>query len=294
MKRLLFILNFFAVSFSRADEWLQPGPHHVPQIVESIRDEVEGDPSKRLFVIAGLGNSGARYIYTRHNFGRIVLGRMRDLAAATPEQDQYWREYNQLANKSQVILPLDDRYDELFGKRFVEDTVITYDNGEKVTENIEFQSEPDSFRTSRGEVFVERVRNVIYLYVVPFHDINESGVYVASVMDVLNQNGQLVGPQELIIVLDEMDFPFGKTQLSAKSSKLHGASRSLLLHLPEELHKFLRLRMGIGRSSIGLSSAQHVLEPFSDDERKSLDALSAAGSGLIRSHCRDLLQQMEK
>ena len=76
-----------------------------------------------------------------------------------------------------------------------------------------------------------------------------------------------VPPQRILLIVDDLDLPFGTLRMRARgSSGGHNGLKSLIEVLGED---FPRLRIGIGRDHEG-DAINHVLSAFSEAERKEL------------------------
>jgi PTH1 family peptidyl-tRNA hydrolase len=113
---------------------------------------------------------------------------------------------------------------------------------------------------------------------------NESGRAIRSALDWY----RLV-PGQLLVVVDDMDLPFGRLRLrAAGSAGGHNGLRSTIQHLGTQ--EFARLRIGIGAPAQEAQERRertvgHVLGRFSPAERPALEAVLdevAAGIDLIR------------
>ncbi len=92
-----------------------------------------------------------------------------------------------------------------------------------------------------------------------------------------------VPPQRILVVVDELDLPFGTLRMRARgSSGGHNGLKSLIEALGQD---FPRLRIGIGRSHEG-DAIDRVLGKFSGDELHELPAVvdrAVAGIELWRT-----------
>jgi len=113
---------------------------------------------------------------------------------------------------------------------------------------------------------------------------NESGRAIRSALDWFG-----LQPQELLVVVDDMDLPFGKLRLRASGSAGgHNGLRSTISHLGTQ--DFPRLRIGIGAPADNpverkARTIGHVLGRFSPDEQPLLVQVLGeveAGIGLIQ------------
>jgi PTH1 family peptidyl-tRNA hydrolase len=84
-------------------------------------------------------------------------------------------------------------------------------------------------------------------------------------------------PEALLVVYDEMDLPFGKIRMRPFGGHGgHNGMRSVIATMGE---KFPRIRIGLGRPQF--ESIDHVLSPFTADERKKLPELIDAASHAV-------------
>ena len=86
-------------------------------------------------------------------------------------------------------------------------------------------------------------------------------------------------PGDIVVVSDDMDLPFGKMRM--RPSGGHGGHNGLRSIIATMTDAFPRLRIGVGRPQ--RDSIDHVLSPFSSDERDALPAIvNAAADGVER------------
>jgi peptidyl-tRNA hydrolase, PTH1 family len=79
-------------------------------------------------------------------------------------------------------------------------------------------------------------------------------------------------PEDLLVVHDELDLPFGRLQLkSGGGTAGHNGLRSILGSLGED--GFARLRVGVGKPEGKERTVGHVLGGFSKEERAALPEL---------------------
>jgi PTH1 family peptidyl-tRNA hydrolase len=115
------------------------------------------------------------------------------------------------------------------------------------------------------------------------------GVILAEPLTFMNVSGEpaqriaawyKVPAQRMLVVVDDLDLPFGKLRMRERgSSGGHNGLKSLIAHFGEE---FPRLRIGIGRDPGG-EALDRVLSPFDADEEERLRAIveaCVAGIGL--------------
>jgi PTH1 family peptidyl-tRNA hydrolase len=81
-----------------------------------------------------------------------------------------------------------------------------------------------------------------------------------------------VAPEDLLVVHDELDLPFGRLQLKLGGGTAgHNGLRSILASFGEE--GFGRLRFGVGKPEGKERTVGHVLSGFSPEERRELASL---------------------
>ncbi len=79
-----------------------------------------------------------------------------------------------------------------------------------------------------------------------------------------------IEPRDILVVVDDLDLPFGKLRLRERgSSGGHNGLKSLIAHFGQD---FPRLRIGIGRDSSG-EAIERVLGTFSPTEESQLAAI---------------------
>jgi len=113
---------------------------------------------------------------------------------------------------------------------------------------------------ARGEIDGEPV-----LLAMPITYMNDSGHAVSHLVQYYH-----LPIEHVLIILDEMDLPFGTLRLRPSGSAGgHNGLKSIIRELGTE--EFARLRVGVGRPQG--SAVRHVLQPFSADEARVLPLL---------------------
>lgn len=96
---------------------------------------------------------------------------------------------------------------------------------------------------------------------------NHSGVAVKEALRKKN-----AGPENILVVCDDLDLPFGQLRLRPRGSDGgHNGLTSVIAHLATR--EFARLRLGIGRPQSRTETVDFVLTPFGKEEKKELPAL---------------------
>jgi PTH1 family peptidyl-tRNA hydrolase len=98
-------------------------------------------------------------------------------------------------------------------------------------------------------------------------------VVLAKPQTYMNDSGSAVGPltnfykippENIFVVYDEMDIPFGTIRLREKGgSGGHNGMKSILQHIGQD---FPRMRLGVGRPPGRMDPPAYLLQDFSDDQ----------------------------
>jgi PTH1 family peptidyl-tRNA hydrolase len=121
----------------------------------------------------------------------------------------------------------------------------------------------DWHKKGEARYAIDRSRNAIL--VEPQSYMNLSGRPVQSIATFYK-----VPPQRMLVIVDDLDLPFGKLRMRADgSSGGHNGLKSLIEVFGQG---FPRLRIGIGRGH-DPDAIDRVLGDFSDSERKELPAI---------------------
>lgn len=133
-----------------------------------------------------------------------------------------------------------------------------------------------TFAPGRGDYYeaIGRWRGTQLHLVKPTTFMNNSGTAARAV---LGKYG--VAPEDMLVVVDELQFPTGRVQLKpGGSSGGHNGLESLIYHLRTET--FPRLRCGIGNSFERGRMADYVLSPFAPEEQEELARMIESGRDL--------------
>ena len=126
----------------------------------------------------------------------------------------------------------------------------------------------------------------------PLTYMNLSGIAVVNVM-----REKKVDPDEMLVVYDDIDIPFGSIKLrSGGGDGGHKGIRSIISEIGR--NDFLRLRLGIRSEDKTWDTADYVLSPFNTEEEKQLEPLlksaSDASLALLRSEARLVMNQVNR
>ena len=129
-------------------------------------------------------------------------------------------------------------------------------------------------RFGRGSVPVAGAASLDVGILEPQTWMNHSGRSVAEALGALPVDDP---PQDLLVVLDDVDLPFGRLRVRPAGGA--GGHRGLA-DVIEALGRsdLPRLRFGVGRPEIPLETADWVLQPFSEEEAAELPARIATAS----------------
>lgn len=132
---------------------------------------------------------------------------------------------------------------------------------------------PESRKRFRAEISDARRHDHRFVLVMPQTFMNDSGVTVREVI-----RWYKVPHDHLIVVVDDLDLPFGQIRLRARGSAGgHNGLKSIFAMLGTQ--EIPRLRIGIGR---GPSAARaHVLTRFSKEEELHLPAIISAAADIV-------------
>jgi PTH1 family peptidyl-tRNA hydrolase len=128
---------------------------------------------------------------------------------------------------------------------------------------LDFSKKLAKARIAEGQIAGQRVA-----LAKPFTFMNLIGQSAVSLC-----NWYKVAPaQELLVIYDELDLPFGTLRLRERGSAgTHNGMKSVVGQLGSQ--EFPRLRIGIGQGPPGRDAAQYVLGRFTRDEQAELPAL---------------------
>jgi PTH1 family peptidyl-tRNA hydrolase len=108
-----------------------------------------------------------------------------------------------------------------------------------------------------------------FLVAKPLTYMNRSGDVVGELMRYYG-----VGPEDLLVIVDEAALPFGRLRARARGSAGgHNGLKSIIERL--ETTEFARLRLGVGRGDPRRDLADHVLARFEPGERAELETFIA-------------------
>lgn len=114
-------------------------------------------------------------------------------------------------------------------------------------------------------------------------------VIMAKPQTFMNLTGEALGPlfsfldieiEDVIVVHDDLDLEFGRIKIKTGGGHGgHNGIRSIISHFGAK--NFVRVRVGIGKPPVGWDVAKYVLNSFSAEEKKDLDALIDRASDAV-------------
>ena len=127
--------------------------------------------------------------------------------------------------------------------------------------------------------------------------IQNQNVIIAKPQTYMNSSGDAVGPlaryykvppENVLIVYDELDLPFGTIRLREKGGAGgHNGMKSIINHLGQD---FPRVRLGIGRPPGQMPVPAYVLQDFGKDDLPLLDDVLAEAIRAIETYLREGIQ----
>lgn len=176
-----------------------------------------------MYLIAGLGNPGSKYEYTRHNAGFMVID---DLA----------KKLNIKVNKL--------KFKSLIGEGFI--------GNEKV------------------------------ILMKPSTYMNDSG---KAILDCFNYYN--LSPENLIVICDDIDIPFGTIRIKKKGSAgTHNGLKSIIYLIQSQ--DFVRIKVSVGQNDNNYDLKDFVLSQFSKKEfevlEKEIDMSSDAAIKIVEEN----------
>lgn len=116
-----------------------------------------------------------------------------------------------------------------------------------------------------GEITAGHINDRNTIVLKPLTYMNRSGIALARALNFFN-----VRIEDIIIVHDDIDFEFGNFRIKRKGGNGgHNGIRSIENELGTD--SFTRLRLGIGKPSLNMETADYVLSNFLDDEWTLID-----------------------
>jgi PTH1 family peptidyl-tRNA hydrolase len=113
-------------------------------------------------------------------------------------------------------------------------------------------------------------------------------VVLAKPQTMMNLSGDAVGrlmqlykiaPEDVWVILDDVDVPFGRLRVRQGGSSGHQGIRSIATHVGED---FIRARFGISLNNRAVEPSEvYVLKPFTEDERTDLPSMVQRAAQII-------------
>lgn len=143
--------------------------------------------------------------------------------------------------------------------------------------NLEFGNKRAHARIAEGQIAGQRV-----VLAKPFTYMNNSGQTIVG----LSHWYKIDIEQELLIVYDDVDLPFGTLRLRTRgSSGTHNGMRSIVAQLGSQI--FPRLRVGIGNVPPNWNMANYVLGRFTREEEERVPEICGKAADAMEVILRD-------
>jgi peptidyl-tRNA hydrolase, PTH1 family len=139
---------------------------------------------------------------------------------------------------------------------------------DQLADKFEIPVEQKKFKSLFGQLELDK--NKIYL-LKPQTYMNLSGEAIKEAASFFK-----IEPQNLLIIHDDLDFPFGTVRIKiGGGAGGHNGLSSIIEHLGTD--EFTRIRIGIGRPSTPMDPAGYVLQPYTEEQNKKLEDIIAKG-----------------
>ena len=123
------------------------------------------------------------------------------------------------------------------------------------------------FKTNKdlaSKIALTVIGDEVVAIVKPQTYMNNSGYAVSAVMDYYDAD-----ISDIIVIYDDVDIPLGSLRIRKKGSGgTHNGMRNILEYLNDE--KFMRIRIGIGKTPPYKTIVDHVLGKFLKDEKEAV------------------------
>jgi PTH1 family peptidyl-tRNA hydrolase len=142
---------------------------------------------------------------------------------------------------------------------------------------LEFDRKLARSRVAEGQIGGQRVA-----LAKPFTYMNVIGQAVVG----LCQWYKIDPAQELLVIYDDLDLPFGVLRLRTRGSPgTHNGMKSVVAQLGSQV--FPRLRIGIGQGPPGRDAAKYVLSRFTREEEERLPEICARAADAVETVLRE-------
>ena len=149
---------------------------------------------------------------------------------------------------------------------------------ERLAERLHTSLNRNRFHALTGEASLSGEK---ILLLKPQTFMNKSGLSVSEAMQFYK-----VGPEDLLVVYDDLDLPFGGLRMrESGSSGGHKGMTDIIRAIGTQ--QFARLRLGIDRPLSKESTVDFVLKPFHDDQWRDLEDLLDASCDAIETFVKD-------
>lgn len=127
----------------------------------------------------------------------------------------------------------------------------------------------------KKDLFSEVSKSSTLILLKPQTYMNESGKAVRAVLDFYKDAIDLPLADNLLVIHDDLDIPFGQYKLQqSKKPKVHNGLSSIHAYIHEENFWYLRIGIDARQGDRSIPGKSYVLQPFSLEEREQLERMA--------------------
>ena len=146
--------------------------------------------------------------------------------------------------------------------------------------------EKKKFDASYGRGLIEGIEVIL---VKPMAFMNRSGPPIQNLSSYYK-----ISCENMLIIYDDVDFAFGRLKINEKGG--YGGHKGMKSIIDVFGGEYIpRLRLGVGRSEAGISTSDHVLGRFSNDEKDLLEEIiKRARDAVVKILCNGINDGMNR
>ena len=134
-----------------------------------------------------------------------------------------------------------------------------------------------TFEPCNGDYVIAKYKRREVLLIKPLSGMNLSGAVVKEVLKAWN-----LLPNEIYVVLDDVDLPLGKIRLKPKGGDgCHKGLENIIYQL--ETDCFPRIRLGVGTDENMRPAEKYVLKPFKASKKAEVNRMVTNGADILDS-----------
>lgn len=189
-----------------------------------------------------------------------------------------------MADERQLVVGLGNPGERYAGTRHNAGFMVLDELAARTGGSFKTRKAPGGASGAGADVVEGRLAGRSVVLAKPRSFMNESGGPVAAVARFYK-----IAPEQVIVVQDELDLPFGTLRLKRGGSEGgHNGIRSVVASLGSP--EFVRVRVGIGRPPGRRDAVEHVLRDFSTVERRELPLLIDQAADAVEAVLTDGLE----